>query len=261
MIVTQPAAIITSASAQGQTLGYETHRHVCAPIRCSVIKVCPSRISSQTCQVRAHAVLLFKVNVRVLFLGTQKTALVTGASSGIGKALAFFLADKGWAIFAGVRKETDGAMLREYSSNIRPIILDVVEPESVTRAIEEVRVGVGSAGLDVLVNCAGLACTGPIEFSPEADIMKNFNVNVFGLLRVTQMAMPLIRMGTPGRVINIGSIGSEASTPFLGIYQATKSAIYTTSEVLRREVARSGSSFSDVTFVLTVASSQVSRLS
>ena len=199
---------------------------------------------------------------RGVVLGSQKTALVTGASSGIGKALAFFLADKSWAVFAGVRKETDGAMLREYSSNIRPVILDVVEHESVTRAIEEVRVAVGSAGLDVLVNCAGLACTGPIEFSPEADIMKTFNVNVFGLIRVTQMAMPLVRMGTPGRVINIGSIGSEAATPFLGIYQATKSAVYSTSEVLRREVARSGSSLRDVTFVSTVTMSyQVSRLS
>ena len=165
---------------------------------------------------------------------------MTGTSSGIGEAIAKFLVTKGWTVFAGVRKESDGEKLRTVSANIKPVILDVTKEDQVHSAIENVRVAVGQEGLDVLVNSAGLALLGPMEFTPMSDVLKQYDVNILGLIRVTQAAMPLIRMGTPGRIVNIGTVGSEMRTPYAGIYQSTKAALVTVNESMRREVAQFG---------------------
>ena len=165
---------------------------------------------------------------------------MSGCSTGIGEATAKLLADKGWTVYAGVRKEADAEKLRNYSTSIRPLFLDVTKPDQIAAAIEEVRVGVGSEGLDALVNNAGMACSGPVEFMSMEDVTRQFDINVFGVIRLTQAAMPLIRMGKPGRVVNVGSVGAENVLPYLGVYDSTKSAIQAINQSLRQELGRFG---------------------
>ena len=165
---------------------------------------------------------------------------MTGCSSGIGEALAKFLAQKGWTVFAGVRKEADSEKLRAIDINIKPVILDVMKEEQIRSAIEEVRVAVGEDGLDALVNNAGLNVVGPLEFAGMDEIKLQYEVNLFGVIRMIQAAMPLIRTGTPGRIVNIGSSGSEFKMAYSGAYNSTKSAVIAVTESLRREVARFG---------------------
>lgn len=170
----------------------------------------------------------------------KPSVLISGASTGIGEATAQLLAEKGWTVFAGVRKQTDAEKLQSHNANIKSVILDVTKPEQVTEAVEQVRVAVGEDGLDALVNNAGLAFTGPIEFMSMEDVQRQFDINFFGTIRLTQAAMPLIRLGKPGRVVNVSSIGSQQVAPFVGIYDSTKAAIEAVSAALRIEVARWG---------------------
>lgn len=118
--------------------------------------------------------------------------------------------------------------------------MDVTKKEQVSNAFEEIRNTVGERGLTALVNNAGVGYPGPAEFIPLEDIEKEFQINVFGVIRVTQAAMPLLRKGTPGRIINIGSIVSELNIPYLSGYNASKAAIQSFSETMRREVERWG---------------------
>lgn len=170
----------------------------------------------------------------------QPTVVITGCSAGIGEALAIRLAENGWKVFAGVRKEEDAKKLSESHENIKPIFVDVTKQDQVDKAFDEVRNTVGEQGLTALVNNAGLAFPGPAEFVTMDDVERQFQVNVFGLIRVTQAAMPLIRKGTPGRIINIGSIANEFNPPYTSIYNASKGAVHSYSETMRREVARWG---------------------
>ena len=167
--------------------------------------------------------------------------LITGCSSGIGEDAAKFLVEKGWIVFAGVRKESDAEKLRSVSPNLKPIILDVTKEDQVHRAIEEIRVAVGEDGLDGLVNNAGMSITAPFEFTDMSDIRRQFEVNIFGVVQVTQAAMSLLRTGKPGRIVNIGSIASHQHLPLLSFYCASKSALLSLSEAMRREVAQFGS--------------------
>lgn len=119
--------------------------------------------------------------------------------------------------------------------------------------MEEVRAAVGADGLDALVNNSGVAYSGPLEFAPAQDVVQQFEVNVFGLIRVTQAAMPLIRMGRPGRIVNIGSVASDQNMPFVSLYAGTKAALVTITEAFRREVARWGElSFGNWRLMLSV---------
>eukprot|EP00210_Caulerpa_lentillifera_P008394 g8006.t1 len=170
----------------------------------------------------------------------KKTVVVTGTSTGIGEEAAKLLAQKGWIVFAGVRKQSDADRLGSYNANIRPIILDVTQQDQVDAAFEQVRIAVGEDGLDALVNNAGLAIMGPGEFTPVTDFQRQYDINVFGLVRVTQAAMPLLRMGKPGRVVNVSSIAPKMSAPFGGLYCATKAAVDTFSECFRMEVMKWG---------------------
>jgi len=171
---------------------------------------------------------------------SKRTVLITGCSSGIGEDATKFLASKGWTVFAGVRKEEDAEKLRRHDANIKPVILDVTKADHITRAVEEVRAAVGSDGLDALVNNSGVAYSGPLEFTDYDDMVKQFEVNVFGVIRLTRAVMPLIRMGRPGRIVNLGSSASDQNLPLLGLYGGTKAAMVTITEAFRREVARWG---------------------
>lgn len=150
------------------------------------------------------------------------------------------LASKGWTVFSGVRKETDAERLRSYDPNIKPLILDVTNQDQVDAAFEQVRKEVGKEGLDALVNNAGLGILGPSEFTPIGEFQRQYEINVFGMIRVTQAAMPLLRMGTPGRVVNVSSIAPNMSVPFGGVYCPTKGAVDSFSECFRMEVAKWG---------------------
>jgi len=176
-----------------------------------------------------------------LHLGRKKkTVVVTGTSTGIGEETAKLLAKKGWIVFAGVRKQADADRLQSHDTNIRPLILDVTKQDQIDAAFEQVRTAVGEDGLDALVNNAGLAIMGPAEFTSLNDVHKQYDINVYGMIRVTQAAMPLLRTGPPGRVVNVSSIAPLMSAPFGGLYCATKAAVDSFSECFRMEVAKWG---------------------
>ncbi|MEO0722056.1 MAG: SDR family oxidoreductase [Pseudomonadota bacterium] len=172
----------------------------------------------------------------------MKTVVITGASTGIGRATAEYFANKGWTVFAGVRKEEDGAALKASASgDLRPILLDVAKPDHVDAAVVEVAKALDGKTLTGLVNNAGIANMGPLALQPLDEFQSHFDVNVFGLLRTTQAFLPLLgmdtdRTGSPGRIVNITSVGGKLSAPFLGAYTATKHAVEAMTDSLRREL-------------------------
>lgn len=171
----------------------------------------------------------------------MKTVVITGASTGIGRSTAEYLAAKGWQVFAGVRKEKDGAALTGANDRIKPILLDVTKPDQVDAAVETVRAALGGQKLTGLINNAGIANMGPLAVQPLDQFKAHFDVNVFGLLRASQAFAPLLGMdeslaGKPGRIINITSVGGRLASPFLGAYTATKHAVESITDSLRREL-------------------------
>lgn len=171
----------------------------------------------------------------------MKTVVITGASTGIGRASAEYLASKGWTVFAGVRKHSDGEPLKAANKNIHPLILDVAKPDQVKAAVQTVSKALDGKTLDGLVNNAGIANMGPLALQPMDEFQQHFDVNVFGLMRATQAFLPLLgmdkeRSGKPGRIVNITSVGGKLSAPFLGAYAATKHAVEALTDSFRREL-------------------------
>lgn len=171
----------------------------------------------------------------------MKTVVITGASTGIGRSTAEHLAAKGWQVFAGVRKEQDGEALIAADGRIKPILLDVTNPEQVDAAVESIRAALDGQKLAGLVNNAGIANMGPLAVQPLDQFKAHFDVNVFGLLRASQAFAPLLGMdeslsGKPGRIVNITSVGGRLAAPFLGAYTATKHAVESMTDSLRREL-------------------------
>ena len=157
-----------------------------------------------------------------------QTALVTGASSGIGRACAIRLARSGWRVLAGVRR--DGTAPEETEE----FLLDVADPPP----LELDR-------LDALVNNAGIAVAGPLEFLPADELRRQLEVNVVGQLRVTQLALPALRAAR-GRIVNVGSISGRSALPFLGAYAMSKFALEAMTDALRVELGPWGLSVSIV---------------
>jgi NAD(P)-dependent dehydrogenase (short-subunit alcohol dehydrogenase family) len=172
---------------------------------------------------------------------TDRSVLVTGASSGIGEACALHLAARGWLVFAGVRRLEDGERVQAAASGaVEPVLLDVTDADGVERVLADIRTRTGGR-LTAVVNNAGIAVGGPIEYLPLDDWRRQFEVNVFGQLAVTRAALPLIRTaGSSGRVVFIGSIGGRLSTPLLAPYDASKFALEAIAESLRHELRPSG---------------------
>ncbi|HET9029929.1 MAG TPA: SDR family oxidoreductase [Candidatus Aquilonibacter sp.] len=163
--------------------------------------------------------------------------IVTGASSGIGYATACALAESGYLVFAGVRKEADRERLSAVHENLRPIIFDVTVPADVERAVETVRLS--GSPLRAIVNNAGVAVAGPLEFLPIEALRNQFEINVFAPIALTQAALPLLRE-THGRIVFIGSIAGRLSAPFVGPYSASKGALAMLADALRQELAPFG---------------------
>jgi NAD(P)-dependent dehydrogenase (short-subunit alcohol dehydrogenase family) len=166
----------------------------------------------------------------------SNSIVVTGASSGIGEACSLHLDKLGYRVFAGVRNQADGeALTAKASARLTPVLLDVTDPASIDRAVELVKAAVGSAGLAGLVNNAGIAVSGPLEVVPLGDLRKQFEVNVIGLVAVTQALLPLLRQGR-GRIVNMGSIAGRAAMPFMGPYSSSKFAVEAMTDAMRVEL-------------------------
>src|SRR5579859_1540586 len=162
--------------------------------------------------------------------------LVTGASSGMGKACALRLSQAGFTVFAGVRKERDAQMLKqEGSSRLIPVILDVTNEQTIMQACQIIRESVGDAGLVGLVNNAGVGVTAPIELVPLDELRRQFDINVIGQVAVIQAFLPLIRAAR-GRIINVGSVGGQTTIPFGGPLCASKYAIESINDAMRMEL-------------------------
>lgn len=171
---------------------------------------------------------------------TGKTIVITGTSSGIGKATALRLARKGWRVFAAVRKEADAHSLEaEANHALEPIILDVTDRDSIGAAAQEVSKRLEGRGLDGLFNNAGIGSTSPVEYMPLDKLREIFEVNLFGQIATIQAFLPLIRRAK-GRIINSGSVGDYITPPFGGALAASKVAFASFSAALRLELRAQG---------------------
>jgi NAD(P)-dependent dehydrogenase (short-subunit alcohol dehydrogenase family) len=162
--------------------------------------------------------------------------LVTGASSGIGRATALLLDRNGFQVFACVRNSEHGeALRRQASERLTPILLDVTDPRSIAAAARSVSDTLGGRALAGLVNNAGVDIAGPLETSSVAEVRLQFEVNVIGLLAVTQAFLPSLRQSR-GRIVNIGSVLGRLAIPFMGAYSASKFALEGLTDALRIEL-------------------------
>ena len=166
----------------------------------------------------------------------QKTVVITGASSGIGRSSVSRMVQSGWQVFATVRKAQDGDRLRsDFGTSITPVIMDVTNRASVTTAAEQIVSLLEDSGLDGLVNVAGVGKVRPVEYITQDDLQEIFDINVFGQMAVTQTLLPLLRTAR-GRIVNISSVGAHIAIPFGSLINATKSAFGIFNDTLRLEL-------------------------
>ncbi|WP_424493987.1 SDR family oxidoreductase [Salinimicrobium sp. GXAS 041] len=159
----------------------------------------------------------------------SKVVLITGASSGIGKAIAEHLLSKNYKVFGTSRNPSKGTSL-----NFPLVTLDVTKKETIKSAVSEV---ISEAGkIDILINNAGVGITGPIEETPDEEIKKAFDTNYFGPLNVIKAVLPEMRKNNGGLIINITSIAGYMGLPYRGIYSASKGALELTTEAFRMEL-------------------------
>lgn len=162
--------------------------------------------------------------------------LVTGASTGIGAACVLEMVNRGWHVFAGVRKERDGeALAADGGSAITPLLLDVTQRDQITEAARHIQEVVGDAGLAGLVNNAGIVLAGPLECMPMEDIERQLDVNVLGAIATIQAFLPLVRAAR-GRIVVMGSNSGFWCEPFLAAYGASKFALEGLVDSLRTEL-------------------------
>ena len=172
----------------------------------------------------------------------MKSVVVTGASTGIGWGCVKVLTSKGFHVFGSVRKQADADRLsKEFGAAFTPLLFDVTDEAAVHAAARGLATKLAGQTLAGLVNNAGIAKMGPLGLQPLKDFEAHFAVNVFGMLRMTQAALPLLgsdaaREGAPGRIVTITSVGGRIAAPFLGAYTATKHANEAMTDTLRREL-------------------------
>src|SRR5690242_676590 len=157
---------------------------------------------------------------------TRRHFVVTGASSGIGRATALRLAAAGAHVYAGVRNASDGdALVRDSTAGeLTPLLLDVTDPDQISGAAATVTVHAGTAGLDGLVDNAGVGLACPVELLPLDSFRRLLEINVTGQLAVTQAFLPLLRRAR-GRIVVLSTIGVRFGPPFAGALDATKAAL------------------------------------
>jgi NAD(P)-dependent dehydrogenase (short-subunit alcohol dehydrogenase family) len=163
---------------------------------------------------------------------TTKVAIVTGASSGIGEETAKRLAGLGYTVYAAARRVERMSHLT--ASGITPVKVDVTDDDALAAFVEDV---VAESGrVDVLVNNAGYGSYGSVEDVPMAEARRQFDVNVFGLARLTQLVLPHMRRQGGGYVVNVSSVGGKIYEPLGGWYHSTKFAVEGLSDSLRLEL-------------------------
>ncbi len=165
-----------------------------------------------------------------------QSVVITGTSTGIGRACVQRMAASGWVVYAGVRKDADAQDLkRSIAGDVRPVILDVTDDDHIRTLVALLGDELGSGGLDGLVNNAGVGQGGPFEILSDQDWRWHFDVNVFGLVNITRECLSLLRSAR-GRIVNVASIGGRVAGPMLSPYSAGKHAVEAISETLRFEV-------------------------
>jgi NAD(P)-dependent dehydrogenase (short-subunit alcohol dehydrogenase family) len=166
--------------------------------------------------------------------------VITGASTGIGRACALELDRRGFRVFAGVRNEGAARELKSLgSAHLTPIMVDVTDTDSITAAAATVSGAVSEAGIAGLVNNAGICMPGPLEVVPVAALRRQFEVNVIGPVAVTQAFLPLLRKAR-GRLVNISSISGGIAASCMGPYAASKFALEAINDAFRQELGRFG---------------------
>lgn len=165
-----------------------------------------------------------------------KIALITGASSGIGRATAIYLAQNGYIVYGAARRVDKLETLKEYG--IKHLLLDVTNDESITHCVNKILGDSGS--IDILVNAAGLGSYGALEDVPMAEAKNQLEINLFGAARLIQLVLPGMRKNNYGKIINISSIGGKVGLPMGSWYHASKFAIEGLSDSLRNEIRQFG---------------------
>lgn len=167
----------------------------------------------------------------------KKTVLITGASSGFGKASAKLFQNEGWNVIAAMRSPEKEEELKD-SENLLLVKLDVTDLESIKKSVEQ---GLEKfSTIDVLINSAGYGLIGVFESSDETQIQKQFEVNVFGLMNMTKAILPAMRKQKSGVIINISSFGGVTASPFTSLYNSSKFAVEGFSEALYFELSSFG---------------------
>ena len=166
----------------------------------------------------------------------HQTVLVTGASSGMGKDYALRLLKNGMTVYAAARSVEKMAELADAGAIV--LAMDISKDADIVAAVEKIKQGHG--GVDVLINNAGFGKYGPVEETPIDDVRYQFEVNMFGLARLTQLLLPSMRDQGHGLIINVSSMGGQIYTPLGAWYHATKHALEAWSDCLRMEVAAFG---------------------
>jgi hypothetical protein len=164
--------------------------------------------------------------------------VVTGASTGIGAAIARRLAAHGFRVFGTVRRAEDRQSLEQ--SGVNPVLMDVTDAATIVTARDEIADRLGATPLTALVNNAGVGAAGPLEHIPVDELRRVLEVNVVGVVAVTEAFLPRLRLAGGGRVVNIGSVSGRFALPFGGPYAASKFALEAISDSLRRELLPSG---------------------
>ena len=169
----------------------------------------------------------------------KQVVLITGASTGIGKAIGEYLAEKDFIVYGTSRNPNT------YPDSKFPLLqLDVRNPQSISVAVASLLTK--ESHIDILINNAGVGITGPIEETPEEEIKNVFDVNLYGPIRVTKAVLPQMRLQHSGLIINITSIAGYMGLPYRGFYSASKGALELVTEALRMEIKQFGIAITNV---------------
>jgi len=164
---------------------------------------------------------------------SDKTVLITGASSGIGKAIAEFLQERGYRVYGTSRNPQNYP-----NSKIELVALEVTDTDSIQKAVQQVIEKENK--IDVLINNAGIGITGALEEIPSEQIKRNFETNLFGPIEVMKAVLPQMRKQRSGIIINVTSIAGYMGLPYRSVYSASKGALELITEALRMEVKQFG---------------------
>ena len=173
-------------------------------------------------------------------MSNAKTILITGATAGIGRTTALHLAKLGHRVIASGRKVAELTRLEAEASGLAgsvvTVTLDVTSSASIAAAVEAVGKLTDGRGPDVLINNAGFGVLGPTSEISDAEMRRQYETNVFGLMNVTRAFLPGMRARRAGRIINVSSLGGRMTLPYFGVYNSTKYAVESLSDALRYEL-------------------------